>query len=106
MSDGVTVTVNWTVKADRIDETIDMLRSMFPVTRLRNGFRNIRLLRSEIDGNSIILLEEWNTAQDFHDYIQFRTDTGEMASLIKMAETPPQIGIWTGSPLAQAQSNR
>jgi quinol monooxygenase YgiN len=102
MSDGVIVTVNLSVRPERLEELVDMLRAMFPVTRLRDGFRNIRLLKSEIEGNTILLLEEWDTAQDFHSYIAFRVETGEMAIISEMTDSPPQIGIWDRAALAEA----
>ena len=102
MFDGVIVTASWAVKPDRVDETVEMIRRMFLGTRLRKGFRNIRLHRSDIDPNTVVLIEEWDEAQNFHDYIQFRTDSGEMAVLMEMAAGPAQIGIWARSPLAEA----
>src|SRR5277367_5545593 len=68
------------------------------------GFRNIRLLRSDFDPNHFMLIEEWDEAQNFHDYVQFRTDRGEMPGLAAMTVSPPQIGIWALDPLAAAQA--
>ena len=53
---------------------------MFPETRLHKGFRNIRLLRGDVDPNQFVLIEEWDEAQDFHDYAQFRVETGARRS--------------------------
>lgn len=102
MSEGVIVTVELSVRPERLDELVEMLGAMFPVTQLRKGFRNIRLVRSEIESNKILLLEEWEAAQDFHDYIEFRVETGEMATIADMTDTAPRIGIWDRSALAQA----
>jgi hypothetical protein len=44
MSEGVTVTVSFAIKPELADAFVESIRGMFPVTRLRKGFRNIRLL--------------------------------------------------------------
>ena len=102
MSDGVVVTVNWLVKAKCLDETIAMLRMFFIETQRRVGFRKIQLLRNSTEENSIILLEEWDTVEDFQSYIKFRTESGDLSNLMQMADTSPQINIWNKHPLAQA----
>jgi quinol monooxygenase YgiN len=104
MSEGVTVTVAWTIKPQLADTFVEALRGMFPVTRLRKGFRNIRLLRSEVDPNQFLLIEEWDEAQDFQDYGQFRSETGDTAALLAMTVSFPQMGVWALSPFAAAQA--
>jgi hypothetical protein len=52
MSEGVTVTVAWVIKPEFADTFVESLRGMFPETRLRKGFRNIRLLKSDVDATS------------------------------------------------------
>jgi heme-degrading monooxygenase HmoA len=74
MSAGVTVTVAWHLKPESIDTFVATLKEMFKRTKLRPGFRGIRLLRGDIDKNQFVLLEEWDEARNFHDYVQFRTD--------------------------------
>ena len=102
MLEGVVVTVAWALKPELVEACIESLRGMFPQTRLRPGFRNIRLLRSDIDPSQFLLIEEWDEAQNFHDYVQFRTDTGDMERLLAMTVSPPQIGIWSLNPVAAA----
>lgn len=104
MSEGVTVTVTWAIKPELADTFVETLRGMFPQTRLRKGFRNIRLLRSDADPNQFLLIEEWDEAQDFRDYMQFRIDTGDTAGLLAMTAGPPQMGVWPLDPLAAARA--
>jgi len=104
MSEGVTITVAWAIKPELADTFVESLRGMFPVTRLRGGFRNIRLLRSDVDPNQFLLIEEWDEAQNFHDYAQFRVETGDTAALLAMTISPPQMGVWALNPLAAAQA--
>jgi quinol monooxygenase YgiN len=100
MSEGVTVIVTWTIKPEFADAFVESLRGMFPETRLRKGFRNIRLLRSDTDPNQFVLIEEWDEAKNFQDYAQFRVETGDTAKLLAMTASSPQIGVWAVSPLA------
>ena len=73
MPKGITVTVAWIIKPELANEFVETLRGMFPETRLHKRFRNIRLLRSDFDPNHFMLIAEWDEAQNFHDYVQFRT---------------------------------
>jgi quinol monooxygenase YgiN len=104
MPKGITVTVAWNVKPERANEFVETLRGMFPETRLHKGFRNIRLLRSDLDPNHFMLIEEWDEVQNFYDYAQFRADRGDSAGLAAMTVSPPPIGIWALDPLAAAQA--
>ena len=104
MSEGVLVTVTWKIKPELAETCVETLRAMFPTTRLKQGFRNIRLLRSEIDPNEFILVQEWDAVQNHQDYMQFRAETGDIAKLMAMTVSPPQIGYWSPNPLAAAQA--
>ncbi len=104
MSKGVTITVTWTIKPDFADAFVESLRGMFPVTRQHKGFRSIRLLKSDIDPNQFLLIEEWDEAKNFHDYARFRTETGDTADLLAMTAAEPQIGLWALDPLAGAEA--
>jgi quinol monooxygenase YgiN len=104
MSEGVTVTVTWAIKPEFADAFVESLRRMFPETRLRKGFRNIRLLRSDTDPNQFVLIEEWDEAQNFQDYGQFRVETGDTEKLLAMTASYPQLGVWALNPVASAQA--
>lgn len=104
MVNGVIVTVNWIIKPEQVANFVATLEKMFHQTRLREGFRNIRLLRSDNDLNQFILIEEWDTAQNFQDYVAWRTGRGEVDGLLAMATAEPQAGIWDITPLAAAEA--
>ena len=104
VANGVTVTVNWIIKPELVENFIATLEKMFHQTRLREGFRNIRLLRSDADSNHFILIEEWDAAQNFQDYVAWRTARGEMEGFLAMVAAQPQIEIWDITPLAAAEA--
>jgi quinol monooxygenase YgiN len=102
MSEGVIVTVTFPIKPDCAERFVEALSGMFPVTRTRDGFRNIRLLKSQTEPNHFVLIEEWDAAQNFYDYAQFRVETGDTAMLMDMTSAPPQMGLYDLKPLAAA----
>jgi quinol monooxygenase YgiN len=104
MSKGVLATVTLKIKPELAEECIDALRGMFPTTRLKKGFRTIKLLRSEIDPNEFIMVQEWDEVQNHQDYMRFRTETGDLAKLMAMTIAPPQIGYWSLESLAAAEA--
>ena len=57
MSKDVTVTVSWAIKPECTGAFVAALEGMFPVTRLREGFRNIRLLKGDTDAGQFLLVE-------------------------------------------------
>ena len=104
MSEGVVVTVTWAVKPELTDTLVETLRGMFAETRLRKGFRSIRLLKSLVDPNQLVLIEEWDEVQNFQDYTQYRVETGDTEKLLAMTTGYPQVGIYALNPLAAAQA--
>ena len=104
MSKAITVTVTWVIKAEWADAFVAALDGMFPVTRQRAGFRDIRLLKSELEPNQFVLIEAWDDVRNFQDYAQFRVETGDTALLLAMTAEPPQLGVWALDPLAAAQA--
>lgn len=104
MPKGVLATVTWKIKPELADTWVQALREMFPITRLKKGFRNIRLLRSEVDPHEFILIQEWDEVQNHRDYMQFRAETGDIAKLMAMTVSPSQIGYWSLEPVAAAQA--
>ena len=104
MSEGVTIIVTVAIKPEFTDAFVEYIREMLPVIRLRKGFRNIRLLRSDTAPNQFMLVQEWDEAQNYEDYLQFRVGTGDVEKLLEMTANDPQVGIWAASPLAAAQA--
>ena len=104
MSNGVLATVTWNIKPELVETCVEALRGMFSTTRMKKGFRSIRLLRSEVDPNEFILVQEWDEVQDHIDYMKFRTETGDIAKLMAMTVSAPQVGYWSLEPLAAAQA--
>ena len=102
MSKGVVATVTWSIKPELTDRFVEVLGDMFAVTRTHKGFRNIRLLRSDVDPNRFLLIHEWDTTEDHRRYAQFRADRGDTAKLLDMSASMPELDYWGLNPLAEA----
>jgi quinol monooxygenase YgiN len=104
MSEGIMVTVAFSIKPELAGTFVAALRDMFPETRLHQGFRAIRLLTSDVDPNQFVLIEEWDEAHNFQDYARYRVETGDTEKLMAMTSNPPQMGVYSLSPLAAAHA--
>ena len=104
MSKDVTVTVSWAIKPECTGAFVAALEGMVPVTRLREGFRNIRLLKGDTDAGQFLLVEEWDAIEHFQAYAQFRVETGDTETLLAMTAEPPQLGVWSLDPVAAARA--
>jgi quinol monooxygenase YgiN len=106
MPEIVTVTVSFAVKPELADSFVETIRRMFLDLPQHKGFQNNRLLRSDADPNQFLMIEDWDEAQDFYNYVQFRTERGEMAALGEMTASPPLISVWALKPLASVQASK
>ena len=102
MSENVIATVIFRTTPEATESCIDALRSMFPVTRTFQGFRNIQLVRSAHDPDELALLQEWDSVEDHQVYMKHRTETGDMEKLFSMAIGTMQLNYWIKPALAEA----
>lgn len=103
MPDRVIVTVVWSIKPEYQSEFVRTLSDMFSTTKIQRGFRSIRLLKSDIDRDGFILVQEWDSTQDHQAYAKFRADRGDVKILSDMCSDSPQIGYWNDIALAEAR---
>jgi quinol monooxygenase YgiN len=95
VSDSVVVTVIFTLKAEAVEPFAAALKAMFLDTKKKKGFRSIRLDRNSSEPDKLLLLEEWDSAEDYQVYIDWRTERGEgMDSVLTISTAPPQLAIW------------
>jgi quinol monooxygenase YgiN len=90
MSDGVTIIMDLDVKPEVVDGLAAGFPSMIDETAQRKGFRNIRIVRND---NHLLLIEEWDSEQDYRDYIAWRTERGDMDNLGTMVNGST-ISVW------------
>lgn len=88
---GVVVTVRMKLKPEFIESFPANLNKSLVETRKRKGFRNIRADFSASEPGKVLLIEEWDSAEDYQAYLKFRMDTGNIGGFTTEA---PEIEIW------------
>lgn len=83
------VSFNMLLRLNALPEKADALEAFFarilPETRTFEGCQWIDLYRVSKAPHSFILIEQWNSVEDYQQYVAYRTSRGEadeMASLL------------------------
>jgi len=98
----VTVTLRMTVKDELADEFVAGLPTLMRETSSLPGARSVRALRDTGSENAILFVEEWDSADAFRAYIEWRTNRGDMDRLGHMLSKPPEIITWSSTANALA----
>ena len=77
----INVSVDLSIKPERLDEFIGILRGALPDTRKRKGFQSISVHRGEEGSGRIFLWERWDTRPEYDAYLNWRMETGFMEAL-------------------------
>lgn len=78
------------VKPESKSKLLTRLMQLLPETKQYKGFINISI-HSEEDTNQVVFYEEWQTVDDYHAYLKWRTETGVMKELGDTFNSPPSI---------------
>src|SRR5262245_46147451 len=98
MSDGVYITLVLPFKADAVDDFVASFPEQVKATKVRKGFRSLRLDRHKDDPAKLILSEEWDSIEDYHAYLAWRGEQGEtIDALMAVLSGPPQMDFWDRS---------
>ena len=95
MSDGIVVTLIFAFKPGTAEQFTAIMPEMFKDTRARKGFRAIRAVRNQQNPDRIIFIEDWDSLQDYQDYIAWRNSRGEgLAGMESVLLEPPTLEFW------------
>jgi quinol monooxygenase YgiN len=106
MSDHVIVTAVLSIKPEFTDSFSASLPTLFEDTAKQKGFRSIRADRHETHPNKILLVEEWETPQDYRNYVAWRESRGDLGQMAEVMSAAPELNIWShaiGSATAQTK---
>jgi quinol monooxygenase YgiN len=78
-------------KDERVDNLKEVLPKLFLDTRAYEGCRGITAYINRDDGRTVVFVEYWETKAHYERYLAWRTETGVIADLVGMLETPPRI---------------
>lgn len=87
----VTVLLEVTAKSECLDELIAMFTENFKQTRVYDGCIEVYMTRSQLDANTLLLVEQWETRAAYEKYLAWRAETGVVEKLGSMAAVPPSI---------------
>lgn len=86
----VTVILEAKVKHGCKTSLLQSLTKLLPDTHKFNGFIDISIF-SEADTELVIFISKWQSFEVYQQYLQWRTDTGDMARLGALLSAPPII---------------
>ena len=88
----VTILLEAYAKDGSVDELIDILNNkIFPDTRTYDGFIDIYIIQDQDNPNTIFLVEEWESKSNYDSYLQWRTERGDIDTLVSFLTGPPTI---------------
>ena len=77
----VTALLDLSVKPERHEEFLEILRGALVDTRKRQGFQSITVHKDQDKPGRTLLWERWDTRADHESYIAWRMETGFMEAL-------------------------
>ena len=86
----VTVILEADVKPESKSKLLKLLSQYLPETTKYKGFISIAI-HSEQDTNQVVFYEKWQSIDNYHDYLNWRTETGVMKELADTFNSPPSI---------------
>jgi quinol monooxygenase YgiN len=86
----VTVILEADVKSESKPKLLKLLSQYLPETIKYKGFISISI-HSEHDTNQVVFYEKWQSIDNYHAYLNWRTETGVMKELADTFNSPPSI---------------
>ena len=76
--DGVIVTIDMVIKPELAEAVCAGIPSMFTETVTFKGFHSIRVVRHKDAGNRLLIVEHWDTEDDYKAYQAWRNRDGAL----------------------------
>jgi len=80
-----------TPKEETGTELIDFLRRIIPATRIYQGCTGASFGLSQKPPKTVLLIEEWDSLQDFEAYLNWRVERGDFATLTSLLASDPIV---------------
>ena len=71
---------------------LEFLSQILPDTRAFDGCQGLRVYE-EGDGEALVFIEYWDSAEHYQRYLDWRTETGVLNQLVDLLAEPPVIRI-------------
>jgi len=93
----VTVTVLFPTKPDESDKFHDTLASVLHDTRAFDGCIGVTTHRGLDDPSQILLIEEWESREQYLAYLQWRVETGLLEAIGPMLAGEPVTSFYSNT---------
>lgn len=69
----------------------EVFRQILPDTRRFDGCRSVTVLGNEDEEGQLVLVEQWGAREHHENYMEWRTERGDIAKLGELLAAPPSI---------------
>jgi quinol monooxygenase YgiN len=67
------------------------LKDLLPDTRKYDGCQSVEVFDNQDDPNNLVLVQHWNSRQQYETYLNWRTETGALGTFVSMTSQDPTI---------------
>ncbi len=94
MTDGMTITIIFTLKPECLEGFLTELPELFKDTRKRPGFRDLCAVQNRDAPNRVMIFQTWDSDQAYLDYLAWRQQRGEMEALTAKMAAEAELAFW------------
>ena len=94
MAELVTVTASFVLKPEFVEVFGGTITEALKETSTWPGFYDIRLVQHLDNPNKVLLVERWETADQYKAYLAWRIETGMIDQINAVSTEPAQFDIW------------
>ena len=87
----VVILVEWHIQPDRIETVRELLQATFAGTQQYEGCRRYEIYESQESIGNVFLLTEWDSKEDYAQYIAWRKETGVLDQFGQTFADPPSV---------------
>jgi quinol monooxygenase YgiN len=80
-----------TIKEGRYDAFREFMVKILPDTRPYEGCVCIEFVRNQDNPAHLLVMEKWNSREDYESYFKWRMESGVMAQIADMIEGEPKL---------------
>ena len=73
------------------DELVAFFRSILPETRAHEGCTSVEVLQNSDDADNVVLVEDWETREQYEQYLAWQRERGTSDRLMGALAEPPII---------------
>ena len=73
------------------DELVAFFRSILPETRAHEGCTSVDALQNNDDADNVVLVEDWETREQYEQYLAWQRERGTSDRLMEALAEPPTI---------------